>query len=1214
MAIGNDVKTRALASVPANREVTTGPVAPAGSTQPAGTGRPSERAQAPEPIADPKLVKGVETRGVTIPATLSAAESRKLDIVQIVRQAGKGQAEVKLHLVAGQKIAGARIPEGMYVVMTVAAKENGEADFAKSSMHFENAKGEKVVLDRERSIFDVVGASLSKDGQVLVDVALSPFDVDVTKKLLGVDHLPEQLHEILALALVHTGGGGGARVIDTKDVSYSGFFTAKRGTLDLAGDSAVELHRDAKVFFKGNAEMGMLQLNTPEDGASLKLASSDGNHLRTGPSTLNLRVGFLAKDNERFFMFDTSTLNAVEVRSSLLGSAVTFNVSEVKLQGHAAPAPTKDLRFAGLEAAATAAGISVPPSEVRGSDVELQVARKFIAKWPLDTIAQSKPESMARLLKDPNKKDVTGFPQSLFAETVVAGAKDGLGQVPYFIHDRLKKMSDAELAVVVQRAVLADLAERWKAAPEEWESREQAPGQQPTKADLAAQYRREVTELRGMLVALRASTRDKAMSAELDGMIARASDQRDVAKDAAVLAAADESLRPSPELPPHDAFALKFKRDGSLDENIRDVILPKLIERAAKKGIDITKERTVHLDSISLKPGVQPLAFMALTHPLVKQALSDPTVRALATQARGSVEKLAAGFLLMRAEDAGPAQLERGVAGGLDAALGMTREQALAFVRRLPTLPPVERRAAYARLNAAGSAVFEMGKAELRQKFLDLGGMEPNGRAEAFLNLVIDEVIKADFLPQAAVEKLQSERNKFIEMALNAARAAIWVRTQPGYRDWRDLGSELVAKVAQSDDRRSAVGSAKWMGELESLTGSKLQRGNDVKTFASGAEMFADLKAAIRSAPAGTKILCNYWGVYDDESGRQFAELVKEAKARGCEVALIVDGKTAMSAGIGKKSTLPALQAAGIPVTYWNDAAQPPVGNHVKFTLMLTPRLDGTYAPKVWTGGSNIGDNYTHEGTPATKWSDANASVTGAGAVPFLGLYKTLLGDAPMPMAIDEKKIKTSPGGSAEVMLIHDKPIDGQNPILLANFKMLEGAKAGDTVTLWNAYFVMTEPIRMALERALARGVNVEILTNSPKSVDEPVVAKPIMDSIREALRIAERVGKGKVSAYVPHMNLENPEQSDLNTVHDKVTVAGDAVAVMSYNMHPRSETLEHEIVTLVVDKAAADAQRARIAAFKTKATAISSSDHALFAAFPLGAEDLALEVFKNIF
>jgi len=1018
----------------------------------------------------------------------------------------------------------------------------------------------------------------------------------------------------LALTVAHADATPGkSRLIDAKDVSYSGFFTAKQGTLDLAGASTVELSQDAKVFLKGTAEMGMLQLNTPENGAKLNLISADGNHFKTGPSTLNMRVGFLAKDNERFFMFDSSKLNAVELKGSLAGNPIGFSVNQINLNGHAVPSAVKDMRFADLEAKAAAVKITVPPSEIAGSDVEGQVVHQFIATWPLNTIAENKPENIARLLKNPSKKDVSGFPQNMFASTVVAGVKDGLDRVPYFIQSRLQKMSDQELAIVVQRAVIADLAERWNAAPEAQVGEGQN-SNQPNKNDLAVQYQREVGELNAMLSGLRAKTTDKAKLVELDGMIARASQGRDVAKDFALVSKANETLRPSPELPPYDAFALKFKRDGSLDENITDVIVPKLLGLAAKKGIDISKAQNIQLDTISLKPGIEPLVMMALTHPLVKQAMNDPAVRALAAQAGEAVKTLAAGFLLMRAEDAGTAQLEKGIAAGLDKALGMTPEQALAFVRNLPKLQGAEKQAAYAKLKAGGEAAFEMGKAALRQQFVELGGMQPNGRAEAFLNKVIDEVIKADFLPQAAIEKLATDRNKFIDMALNAARASIWIRMQPNYKDWSALGPELLAKVSQPDGQRSEIGSAKWLAEFEALTGAKFASGNSLVSFKNGNAMFADLKDAIKNAPAGTKILSNYWGVYDDESGKQFKALVLEAKARGVEVALIVDGKTALTAGIGKKATLPELQAAGIPVMFWNDETQPPVGNHIKFTLMLTPQAGGTYAPKVWTGGSNIGDPYTHEGNPATKWSDTNVSLTGPGTLPFLGLFKTLLNGADMPIAVDESKIKASSTGSAKVALLHDKPTDGQNPIMLATMKMLEGAKPGETVTIWNAYFVMTEPVKLALERAVGRGVNVDILTNSPKSVDEPVVAKPIMDSTREALRIGERLGKGKVQVFMPRLDFQDLSKSDLNTVHDKVTLAGDASAIMTYNMHPRSETLENEILTMAVDNATALAQRARVATFKSSATMISSSEHPLYTAFPLGAEDLALEVFKNIF
>ncbi|MEE8408659.1 MAG: hypothetical protein V3T05_03545, partial [Myxococcota bacterium] len=691
---------------------------------------------------------GAATAGTTLPASVTPA-ARTVDIVKLTERIGRGTMEVRLHLTQGTKIAKAVVPEGLYAVVELATKANGEVDFDASTMHFENTKGEKVVLDRRRSMFDIVGVEITSDGAIEVDVAMTPFDVDITQKLVGVDKLPKQLSELVALLtgrMQNRAGSGTARgVIDRSDVSYKGFFEARAGTIELAGRSTIELHQNANMFVMGNAAAGMLQINTPENGASLNLESADGSVFRSGPSTLNLRIGFKAERNTRFLMFHDSTLNDLTMTVDIDGNPLTVKIGQLNLDGHEAAKVNVDPRWSALEAQAAAGRTTVPPSEADGSDIEMTVVRQFLEKWPLGDIAGSKPHKVAQLLKDPHNTDISGF-YGLFEGSIVKGVANGLELVPYFIRDRLQAMPEAELAIVVQRAYLADLLVRHDEAEEE--NYNEGGNTAETKEDLADRYHQEVRQLADMYGELLANTTDETRRSEIEAALSRFPRdssgrvaRRDPARDFSLINSVGKDLRPDPEMPAYDAFAYLFERDGSLDDNLRNTIMPALAKKLAGR---LPESGVITVDQLSLKPGIQPMVFMALSHPLVKQAMRDPKVRALAFEARGSVEMLLEGFMMRRLEDAEPKMQEKAVRGALAAQQGVEPDQIPNEAVAAVLSNPAQRRAVFDQLATLGSGKFNQGRDGLRDLFMRLGGMEPNGRAEAFINMVIDEVLKTE--------------------------------------------------------------------------------------------------------------------------------------------------------------------------------------------------------------------------------------------------------------------------------------------------------------------------------------------------------------------------------------------------------------------------------------------------------------------------------------
>lgn len=447
-------------------------------------------------------------------------------------------------------------------------------------------------------------------------------------------------------------------------------------------------------------------------------------------------------------------------------------------------------------------------------------------------------------------------------------------------------------------------------------------------------------------------------------------------------------------------------------------------------------------------------------------------------------------------------------------------------------------------------------------------------------------------------------KQELVDTAVGAIRAAIWIKQRPTYVPWKVLGERLVGRVAQTDAERTWVGSEQWKKELEGITGVPFVDGNKVESLADGPAFFAAVKKLIHDTPRPGPIYVHYRVICDDVSGTQLAKLLAQKQREGHDVRVLVDGKASRSRGA--REALPILRAAGVPVVLWQDPdpTRAAVGTHEKY--IVTPLA-------VVTGGSNVGDSYTHAGPAASpKWSDTNVLMQGPVTETYLRMCEEAL--AQVDIKVPERKVPTAmaPGGaSASVAVIEGLPGDDERRILLAMFKMLEGTPAGETVCIKNGYYTLDDLFEPAFARALARGVNIELFGNSPSSIDEPRLVGAILDSMQATLRTAERVKAAK-GDLAGKMVVWMPALDDRNTVHDKLTVAPNTAMVMTENWCERSETLDRELANVVVDAVTADEQKARWNKSLEHAVRIDSSTHPILVR-KVGYEEALIEVFRDL-
>ena len=151
-----------------------------------------------------------------------------------------------------------------------------------------------------------------------------------------------------------------------------------------------------------------------------------------------------------------------------------------------------------------------------------------------------------------------------------------------------------------------------------------------------------------------------------------------------------------------------------------------------------------------------------------------------------------------------------------------------------------------------------------------------------------------------------------------------------------------------------------------------------------------------------------------------------------------------------------------------------------------------------------------------------------------------------------------TPFAPEAMRFLQSRPRLRETFILQAYIALIESAK--ESILVANAYFIPSREIADALLRAVDRGVEVVVLTNSPESNDIAQVAvvsraayKKLMRDDGGGVRIHEWIG---------------PEIGE-GTLHAKYILVDGAEAIVgSYNLDPRSERLNSETAVAIRDPA----------------------------------------------
>jgi putative cardiolipin synthase len=372
---------------------------------------------------------------------------------------------------------------------------------------------------------------------------------------------------------------------------------------------------------------------------------------------------------------------------------------------------------------------------------------------------------------------------------------------------------------------------------------------------------------------------------------------------------------------------------------------------------------------------------------------------------------------------------------------------------------------------------------------------------------------------------------------------------------------------------------------------------------------------AIDSAVSSIDMQTFIWDL--DGSGAAIKEHLLAAAARGVFVRVLVDDSFILDAD---QELLDIDQHASIELKVFNPYQRRSSHAALRQVLNLAEfhRLDHRMHNKVMVidnqvavlGGRNLADHYfgfddsnnfrdmeVVAGGPVVQqladgfdryWNDAWAFPVAAameqrsGQGPGAGSAQPAV--APfnaMPSGVHDEEssqdrmaqwlrlVNTAHSGSAR-LLLDAPPTDnpaaaGQAPVQVGDQLVREIDAASREVWLISAYLIPTPELEQAIQRALERGVNVRILTNSINSNNHLTAHSAYRKHVRKLVEMGVEVHEVRHDAIDRDMYIESPVADKSLCLHAKLIVFDDdRVFVGSANLDPRSLHINTEMGLII--------------------------------------------------
>lgn len=349
------------------------------------------------------------------------------------------------------------------------------------------------------------------------------------------------------------------------------------------------------------------------------------------------------------------------------------------------------------------------------------------------------------------------------------------------------------------------------------------------------------------------------------------------------------------------------------------------------------------------------------------------------------------------------------------------------------------------------------------------------------------------------------------------------------------------------DPERLDVTNELFLQTFATLTNTTFSRNNRIDLLFNGDEVYDRLWEDLRAAE---RLIT--WHVFWFKPGRladRLAEILTERARAGVRVLFLYDYYGSM--GIPKEY-YEHLREAGVEVATfraprWNTLYKMQQRMHVRAVV-----VDGSVG---WTGGFAISDEWLGDGRHPDQWRDTSVRVEGSLVDQLQSAFVAnwaetsghlLLGDVAFPFHDGP-----APGGATAGLMFAAPSLGSTNA---ERFFMLSIHGARERLYITSAYFVPDRHFRVALREAVARGVDVRVLTPG-ENTDRPSTLHAAHADYEELLE-----GGVRIWHYRPTM------------IHAKtVVVDGIWAAVGTVNFDNRSMVLNDEVAVVARDEALAE-------------------------------------------
>lgn len=269
--------------------------------------------------------------------------------------------------------------------------------------------------------------------------------------------------------------------------------------------------------------------------------------------------------------------------------------------------------------------------------------------------------------------------------------------------------------------------------------------------------------------------------------------------------------------------------------------------------------------------------------------------------------------------------------------------------------------------------------------------------------------------------------------------------------------------------------------------GIRFTDNNSVHILKSGQDKFDDLFLSIREARQSIHL--EYFNFRNDSIASLLFDLLREKRRQGVEVRALFDG-------FGNDSNnqpllrrhITALRQDSINI-YEYDPIRFPWINHI------WPRdhrkivvIDGEIG---YTGGMNVADYYINGTEQVGEWRDMHCRIQGSAVNDLQTIFREIWYDVTGENLKDSKYFRGRKAGNITVGILNREPgavylsdghLLGRNDAI-RRFYISAIDAARDSINIINPYLTLLPSISKALDRALQRGVRLNIMVSAKSDI-----------------------------------------------------------------------------------------------------------------------------------